>query len=267
MTEETGTPTPEAQAKQIWARALDTDKQVIVAPAGFFRTMPKSGGFGDPLLHPEFVRCLECCRRAGIFGVAVRTPAVYLDKTIGDALFAFEIDVLNVLLDATTASTYRQVHAADHFDRVQNNLENFLKAQCNQQKPVPLTVCELLKTAGNLDEMEAFYDHWILKAGAAMIGGPSHYAGQWPNRAVMDMAPPARTPCVRLFSRLLVLADGRVTACDQDFQGRHPVGSLTDQSLRAIWAGPPMAAIRQNHLAGRYDAMPLCPACGEWHRP
>ncbi|NLX15036.1 MAG: NTP transferase domain-containing protein [Phycisphaerales bacterium] len=225
------------------------------------------GGFGDPLLHPEFTRCLECCHQAGLFGLAVRTPAVHLDKTSGDALFACEIDVLNVLIDATTASTYRQIHAADHFDRVQSNIHGFLETQCNQQKPVPLTVCELLKTADNLDEMEEFYDYWTLKTGAAVLGGPSHYAGQWPNRAVMDMAPPARTPCTRLFNRLMVLADGRVTACDQDFQGRYTVGSLADQSLQAIWTGPPMTAIRQGHLVGRFDAMPLCPACSEWHRP
>lgn len=225
------------------------------------------GGFGDPLLHPEFIRCLEYCRRAGIFGLAVRTPAVHLDKTIGDALFACEIDVLNVLIDAVTASTYRRVHAADHFDRVQDNLNRFLEAQCTGQKPVPLTVCELLKSADNLDEMETFYDQWIIKAGSAVLGGPSHYAGQWPNRAVMDMAPPARMSCNRLFNRLMVLADGRVTACDQDFQGRHAVGSLAEQSLHAVWTGPPMTAIRQGHLAGRFDAMPLCPACSEWHRP
>ncbi len=225
------------------------------------------GGFGDPLLHPEFVRCLECCRRSGIFGLTVRTPAVHLDQTIGDALFAAEIDVLNVLIDAMTASTYQRIHGADHFDRVQNNLDNFLKTQCEQQKPVPLTVCELLKTADNLDETEAFYDHWIIKAGTAVLGGPSHYAGQWPNCAVMDMAPPARTPCERLFSRLMVLADGRITTCDQDFLGRHALGSLTEQSLGTIWTGPRLAAIRQGHFAGLYDTMPLCPACGEWHRP
>ncbi len=225
------------------------------------------GGFGDPLLHPEFVRCLEYCHQAGIFGIAVRTPAVHLDQTIGNALFACEIDILNVLLDATTASTYQRIHGADYFERIQNNLDNFLKTQCDQQKPVPLTVCELLKTADNMDEMEAFYDQWIIKAGSAVLAGPSHYAGQWPNRALMDMAPPTRTPCNRLFSRLLVLADGRVTACDQDFQGRHAVGALTDQSLGTIWTGPQMAAIRQSHLAGRYDPIPLCPACSEWHRP
>lgn len=50
MAEETDTPTTEAQAKQIWAKALDTVKQVIVDPAGFFRAMPKSGGFGEPLI-------------------------------------------------------------------------------------------------------------------------------------------------------------------------------------------------------------------------
>lgn len=117
-----------------------------------------------------------------------------------------------------------------------------------------------------MPDLEQFYDHWLSRGGAAVIAGPSDYAGQWPSLAVMDMAPPTRGPCRRIFSRLTVLADGRVLMCEQDFKGLHPVGTLGDGGLSAAWQSG-LQTIRQAHLAGEWDGLPLCPACHEWHRP
>lgn len=47
LTNETGT---EIRAEQLRAGIIEAAKSVITNPAGFFRGMPKSGGFGDPLV-------------------------------------------------------------------------------------------------------------------------------------------------------------------------------------------------------------------------
>ncbi len=225
------------------------------------------GGFGDPLMHPQWPRLVRLCREAGVFAVAVRTPAVHLDEAAVADLIDARVDVLNVLLDAFTAETYRRVHQADHFERVLANVERLIEAHQQRGQAQPLVVCEMIKTAATMDELEPFYDHWVRKVGTAVVVGPSDYAGQWADLAVMNMASPNRTPCERLHSRATVLADGRVLLCDQDFTGRHAVGSLTESSLSALWTEPGMSAARQAHGAGRYDALPLCPSCREWHRP
>ncbi len=225
------------------------------------------GGFGDPLMHPQWPRCVRLCREAGVFALAVRTPAVHLDDAALSTLLDARVDVLNVLLDAATAETYRRVHQADYFDRVLANMDRLIEAHRKRGQPQPLVVCEMMKTHATMDEIEVFYDHWLRKTGTAVLAGPSDYAGEWPDLAVMNMAPPSRTPCERLHARASVLADGRVLLCDQDYNGRHAIGSLADASLSALWTGPAMTAARQAHAAGRYDTLPLCPVCREWHRP
>jgi sulfatase maturation enzyme AslB (radical SAM superfamily) len=225
------------------------------------------GGFGDPLLHPNWPALVRRCRTAGVFGLAVRTPAVHLDEAAIEVLIENHVDILNVLLDATTAETYAKVHGADHFDRVLANLERLQAAYQRTKQPLPLLVCEMAKTHETMDEMEAFYDHWISKTGAAVITGPSAHAGRWPDRAVMRMAPPARFVCGRVFGRAMVLADGRVTACDQDFRGEHAIGSLANSSLSQLWTGDAMRAVREAELTGAHNGTPLCPDCEEWHRP
>lgn len=225
------------------------------------------GGFGDPLLHPEFPAFVRLCRSAGIFGLALRTPAVHLEEPAVRALIEAKVDVLNVLLDANRAETYRRVHHADHYDRVIANIERVLQMLVQVGQPQPLVICEMTKTHATMDELEPFYDHWTSKTGSAVIVGPSTYGGQWPDLAVMRMAPPARFACQRIFDRATVLADGKVTVCDQDFHGSHAIGSIADTSLSSLWTGPAMETVRRSHLSGGYDGMPLCPTCEEWHRP
>lgn len=225
------------------------------------------GGYGDPLLHPEFGSLLRKCREAGIFGLAVRTPAITLDEAMVETLIEHRVDVLNVLLDAATPGTYSQVHGADYFEQVTANVDRVLAAHACTKQPLPLVVCEMVKTRATIGEMEAFYDRWVSKSAGAVIVGPSAHAGQWQDLGVMKMSPPARFACGRIFNRAMVLADGRVTVCDQDFRGEHALGSITDGTLHDLWIGAAMQAVREAELAGLHDGMPMCPACEEWHRP
>jgi len=225
------------------------------------------GGFGDPLMHPQWPALVRHCREARIFALAMRTAAVNLDRSGVEQLFECEVDVVQVLLDATRPETYRSLHGEDYFERVKANLDEFLSLQKERNAPVPLLVPEMIKISETLDEIEAFYDHWLDVCGSAVLTGPSTYGGQWPDLAVMQMAPPTRFACSRLFDRTLVLADGRVTFCDQDFAGRHAVGSLADAPLSGLWTSREFQTVRKSHIGGSYDGMPLCPACFEWHRP
>ncbi len=225
------------------------------------------GGFGEPLLHPAFEEIVRRARRAGVFGIAVRTNALGLEPRHIEALLAANVDVVSVLLDAHSAEVYRQVHQHDGYDRAVANIQSLLDTVAERRTPCPLIVPEMLKTRRAIPEMEAFYDDWIRKAGSAVIVGPPAYGGPFADLAVMNMAPPRRFPCFRLWSRLLVLADGRVTICDQDFRGEHAVGSLHDSSLADLWTGPRLTDLRRVHRSDDYEGTPFCAACREWHRP
>ena len=71
-----------------------------------------------------------------------------------------------------------------------------------------------------LDELEAFYDSWIVKLGNVVMRGYSTYAGSLPADSALSTTPWVRRPCQRIHSRLMLLADGTATPCDQDVAGR-----------------------------------------------
>lgn len=225
------------------------------------------GGFGEPCEHPGFAEVLRIARREGIFGLAIRSNALDWNDATIDALLEARTDVINLLIDAMTPETYQAVHGIDGFGRVMANIERLRNRQQEAGLSTPLLVPEIVKVRETMPEIEPFFDFWHAHAGWANIAPFNHGAGQRPDRNVMPMAPPVRRPCVRLWDRLVVLADGRVVACDQDFAAHMPVGDLRMQTLEDVWHGEPMQRLRSQHLSGTFDSAVLCPRCDDWHRP
>ncbi|MGB2985229.1 MAG: radical SAM/SPASM domain-containing protein, partial [Phycisphaerae bacterium] len=260
------------------------------------------GGFGDPLRHPQFAAILESIRSVrrdgrSLYGLAVRTRAADLTDEHIDAMISNEVDILNVTLEAWTPQLYGKLQSPD--DPAAADLEAVLRkldrlSDFRQQRKTvkPILVPEMTKAYDNVQELDAFHDGWLRRAGAVCISGYSHYARQCEDRSVIRMAPSTRVGCRRIHSRCLVLADGQVTLCDQDFNGRHAIGRLGDMakrsaavqhrlrgvhagayglgmppSLEQIWRSEAFERVREAHRQGRFDPTPLCAACEEWHRP
>jgi spiro-SPASM protein len=244
------------------AMPLTTLKPILDQLHGIDDLRLTIAGAGDPLLHPEFPEILRLIERANVPAVHVETDLVEPSAAALDALATARLDVLTIHLPAATAPTYQRVMSADALNRVIENLKRLLALR----RSVPLIVPTFTKCRANLDEMEAWYDHWIRVLGTAVIAGPSDYAGQIPDAACADMSPPKRRPCARLDSRLTILSDGAVVACEQDALRRHPLGRVPGDDLSDLWQHR-LAPLRGDHATGSLHHRPLCLACKEWHRP
>jgi hypothetical protein len=236
---------------------IETVERVLGDLAGVDDVRLTLAGVGDPLLHPEFGRVMELVDRAGVPAVHVETDLVEVSEAAWAALAQRRIDVLTVHLPAARAETYRQVMGVDGLGAVLANFQQFLR----MRRMPPLVVPTFTKCRQNLAEMEPWYDHWLRVVGAAVIAGPSDYAGQIPDVAVADMSPPRRRGCYRLNSRMTILSDGTIASCEQDVRGRQGQGHVSSEGLAGSW--------RQRFpvLRTAHETQPLCTTCKEWHRP
>lgn len=225
------------------------------------------GGFGDPLLHPEFDRALSIVRNSAALGVAVRTSALTMDEAVSRRLIEQDVDVVAPLIDAADAGAYARLHGCDGFERAVKNVEQLLHLRRQAGRTAPLVAPELVKTRDNLDQMEGFFDGWLQLADWVTIAGFNHGAGQRPDRSVRSMAPPTRRPCSRLWRRCVVLADGRYVACDQDWRGAAPLGRVGETAPADVWNGDAWQAMRAAHTRQDFATCPLCSTCDDWHRP
>ncbi len=254
--------------------------------SAFDDSMVILGGFGEPLRHPPFRDVLAALRSHGVCGLGVRTAGVDLTDAAIEAMIEHRVDVLSVLLDAWSPRLYGELNdphacatgiplatgglpaiASADLAHVRAAIDRVAAARADRRSACPIVVPEMTKAKQNVAELEAFYDGWLRSLGSVCIAGSSHYARQLDDHAVLKMAPMPRRACRRLRSRCLVLADGRVAACDQDFKGLHTVGDMNKQSLAEIWHGAELRRLRDAHRSGDYNVTPLCAACDEWHRP
>ncbi|MCG3136968.1 MAG: hypothetical protein HJJLKODD_00809 [Phycisphaerae bacterium] len=225
------------------------------------------GGFGDPLLHPQFAEIAQWLHSAPLAAWVIRTSGLALDAATVELLIQTRPDFVQILLDANSPETYQQIHGVDGFDRVIANIHALEAARHRQDQLTPAILVSQTKANETLGEMEKFYDRWVKVFGWAMVEGYSHYARQLPDRMVLNMAPPKRHPCRRIRRRLTLLADGQWVACDEDFKGLYPLGRLSNQSLAETWNSAALTTLHEAHVQQNYSTHPLCATCDEWHRP
>lgn len=223
-------------------------------------------GVGDPLLSPQVFEIVAAAREAGIDTIHLETDLVGIDAAAIRRLVESPVDIVSVHVPALGPLTYQDVMGCDLLGTVVENMRQFVSIRQEVGRAMPMLVPTFVKCRANLQEMEDWYDRWLRAAVAAVLVGPSDYAGQIPDPAAADMSPPRRCPCRRLGSRLTVLSDGQVVSCEQDFLARQALGQIGARSLREIHQAS-LAGLRQDHRAGKWDAYPLCQSCREWHRP
>jgi spiro-SPASM protein len=223
------------------------------------------GGFGEPTKHPEFGRIVAGLKEAGVWGICLATAGLFDEKT-AETIVDLPIDVVLVHLDVPEPALYQQVMGVDGYQKVIGNIDRLLGLRGERRQPLPLVIPEMVKTHATIELMEEFAKTWTRRVGWGVIQGYSDYAGQLGDLAVSSMAPPRRRPCRRLWSNMTILADGNVAVCDRDFQGKTVVGSINNHRLIDLWQGQQLGDLREAHLAGRYEANNLCPACRHWHR-
>jgi MoaA/NifB/PqqE/SkfB family radical SAM enzyme len=221
-------------------------------------------GAGDPLLCRDAISIIDAAHRAGIHAIHVETDLLIDTNTI-DKLAETPIDLISVQLPATTAATYQAVMGVDRFGEVIENIRRLVTRRAELRRSVPLVVPVFTKCRVNLAEMEHWYDQWLSAVGCAVIAGPSDFAGLIEDVGVGQMCPPRRTACARLATRLTVLCDQHVVACENDVRGSSIVGRIGEQTLTDIWQKR-LAPLRSDHAAGSWNNQKLCAGCDDWYR-
>jgi len=232
------------------------------------------GGFGEPTSHPQFESIVKGLKSAGVLGISLSTTGLY-ESEKASLVTSLPIDVVSPLIDVPNRELYARLMGVDAYDTVLANTNKIIETVMNEKLPTPLVVPEMIKTYDTMELMDSFYDGWIARTGSAVIRGYSDYAGQMPNLAINSMAPPTRQTCRQIMRRMMVLADGRVPQCDQDYEGLYIAGDIRNESLLDIWQGKYFTSFRADHISQNISKNitqniaknTLCRRCQQWHRP
>ena len=220
---------------------------------------------GETLLHPEAGRYIRYAAAAGTY-CRLHTNATLLRGPVVEDILASGLKSLSVSLDGFSAAVYEKNRAGASFDQVSRNIAGFLRRRGQLRQTFPRLTIEVMGPAavGGGEERRAFHAHYKkLGLDELVVKKLHNWAGYLP--APAPAAPV--TACTFPWSALVVLGNGDVSPCPQDFFALRILGNAGEKPLLEIWNGPPMQELRRAFARGQMAAYPACAACDRIRRP
>jgi MoaA/NifB/PqqE/SkfB family radical SAM enzyme len=202
--------------------------------------------WGEPLLHPRFLDLARLARARGA-RTLVTTNGTLLDERRSRMLLEAGVDRVTVSVDGDEA-THEAVRGVP-LERTVAGLERLvrLRDRLGARTAVDVSMVVAPETERAAD---AFRRRFLAEVDRVQAI-PLLTRGR------------RRTRCREPWrGGLVVLQDGRVTACCVDHDGELAVGHVDEDRLEDLWNGPGMRALRRAHVTG--DLPPLCAGCTEY---
>ena len=219
---------------------------------------------GEPTLHPDLVEMVACLTAAGIVS-ELATNGLALSAKLALGLMAAGLDTIWFSLDAACPETYAQVRSSPCYSTVVRNVERFLDLKMKARNPVRVVLQMVEHPWLQAGESEEFLRRWSIPGvDRVAVKFLDSWAGTLFEHEVA--APGHRHPCAEPFQRVAVLQDGSVVPCCRDWDGKYVYGNLKKESLAEVWAGPRVAALREEMESGHWVSEP-CASCKEFDIP
>lgn len=114
-------------------------------------------GLGEPLLNKELPRMVRYLKDRGTY-VLFNSNGIALTERKGQELLDAGLDEYRLSMDGATRETYAQVRGVDAFDKIWQNVRNFIRLQKAQQNEKPVVSLWFTAMRENLHELPTLID-------------------------------------------------------------------------------------------------------------
>ncbi|MBN2072579.1 MAG: radical SAM protein [Actinobacteria bacterium] len=223
---------------------------------------------GEPLLHPRIVEMIDMLKETGA-GVSIHTNATLLDGSMAEKILATGLDLISFSFDGYTKETYEKNRVNSGYETTLENILNFLKLKKQKNKKKPFTSIQVME----YDEEYKMNDFSLQKkefAGKFLESPPDRFIIRKPHNwsGSIDIAAdggqkPVKKylPCTFLWYSMVILYNGDIMPCPQDFSGRLTVGNFYDGPLIDIFNNESMIRLREKISNRDIDGLLPCSNC------
>ncbi|HEX8988894.1 MAG TPA: radical SAM protein [Rhodocyclaceae bacterium] len=224
---------------------------------------------GEPFLNKKLAEMVAYAKASG--------RVQYIDTTTNGSLMTPErlgpildagLDKINVSVDGMNNEQYRRFTGFDFdFETFVSNVKWLYahKGSCEVVVKIP---GDLISEVQRQEFLDTFGDH----CDRIFI---ENFAPCWPEFDVEQHTGVTITEgiyrqpitptdtCPYIFYSLSINADGLASACFLDWGRKLVVGDARRETVKEIWQGGPLNALRLLHLEGRRRDHPVCGNCGQ----
>jgi radical SAM protein with 4Fe4S-binding SPASM domain len=244
------------------------------------------GGFGESLLHPEYIPMLREMKKDARF-VFTYTNAILMNRQTGRELVDAGMDRICVSIGGASRETYRKIRGVDKFDTVVDNLRfirDYKKKKGTAKPAVFLEVVamnsvlhelpSLIELARELEAEAVNLTHVVVQGeklraesvwlNSAEAQATFEEAGKLADKQGIKFNPPSldekrRGSCSMLLDMMVVNWNGTMMSCPRE---RYIIGDLRSAHPADIWNSKGIMELRRElHENGLQS---VCPRCSCW---
>lgn len=223
---------------------------------------------GEPLLHADFFEILDYCRSIGNLGpLWISTNGRIFDAAMQKRVLDKPVDFFNYSVNAMTEESYKKIAPSLDFKTNQKNIRDFIKLKKSSGRTRPIIRVQMIEIPYVMEEIAVFLKEFGDKADIVALNKLEKFSenGQANNVGDQGIRNERIEKCNRLERQdVIIFADGSVTCCDTDFNGRLTIGNLKEHSLKEIMNGEQYLGIIRQYKEGRLHENDLCSRCRDY---
>lgn len=218
-------------------------------------------GQGETMMHPRIFEMLEYAVDHAGTAINVTTNGTILGETQAGRLLDAGVHVIDISIDAFTEATYVLIRRKGKLEKTRGNVLRLLelKQRGGYGTSVVVSFVEQLQ---NHEEAEAFECFWRDAGADYVVIRRQHSAGGAKRELIS--APLLRYPCLYPWERITLGPNGLLHYCPQDWVHGSEIVGFRTATIKEVWQGEVMRALREAHLANDFRRHPFCGQCPDW---
>lgn len=211
--------------------------------------------FGEPLTDPKLDVRINMMKKEYPCYIQVISNGLGLNGEWIHKLLNTDLDEILISLDATDKESYEKVRKGS-YAKVIANILNLVLTKQRLGKNKPKIILRTMVTKDNKKQVKRFTDIWKNDVDEIQYGRLHNFSNTYVEAQQKHLI---NSPCLFLWSQLIILSNGDVIPCCIDYEGKLKLGNIMNRPLKKIWNGDAMQYLRRQHLEGNYP--PLCKNC------
>ena len=226
---------------------------------------------GEPFMTKNLDEFIETAKRLGVRRVYITTNGSLATLEKVKSCIEKGLDSIKFSINGGSRETYKFIHGKDDFEQVMKNVEDIFNYINENEKKVQL-LCSFVTTKiteNEVPEFKKLYSKYFedilvtptFNQGGRIDGDSFNKGKDKKNIKLKDEEIKSAKPCEYLWERVVLTAEGNLTACCGDFENDLIYSKYNPQeSLTKQYNSESMKYLRKKHLSKNLDNT-ICKNC------
>lgn len=255
---------PHHKIKKFGTMKMDLYKKIIDDVVNCGIKSVNLSFFGEAMLDKTLNKKIKYAKSKGL-KVGFFTNAALMFENRSKEILDAGIDTITVSMDSNDKEIYEKIRKNCKYEDVRNNILKFLELRKKSGRNITVNMVAVLMDE-NYNTLKEYYDFWGPKVDNINLINMENRSGSFDKKSKKSLSYKKgliREPCSLIWKHMVIDWDGEVVLCCNDCLHEIVLGNLNKESIKDVWFGKRIKAIRKIHKEGDFSKIPFCNRCNK----